>query len=128
MDLETAIKSEVSQKEKSKYCILTHIRGIQKNGTDERTVRAGIQRHRENSRVDTVGRGSGVTWEAGIDVCTLECKLDSWWEAALQRRELSSMVCGDPGGDVGVRGDEQEVQEEGIQVYIELIHFTAQLK
>ena len=28
MDLETVIQSEVSQKEKNKYCILTHIRGI----------------------------------------------------------------------------------------------------
>ena len=27
--------SEVSQEEKSRYCILTHIYGIQKNGTDE---------------------------------------------------------------------------------------------
>ena len=27
MDLETAIQSEVSQKEKNKYCILTHICG-----------------------------------------------------------------------------------------------------
>ena len=31
MDLETVIQSEVSQKEKNKYCILTHICGIQKN-------------------------------------------------------------------------------------------------
>ena len=28
MDLETGIQSEVSQKEKNKYCILTHICGI----------------------------------------------------------------------------------------------------
>ena len=28
MDLETAIQSEVSQKEKNKYCTLTHICGI----------------------------------------------------------------------------------------------------
>ena len=28
MDLETVIQSEVSQKEKDKYCILTHICGI----------------------------------------------------------------------------------------------------
>ena len=28
MDLETVIQSEVSQKEKSKYCMLTHIYGI----------------------------------------------------------------------------------------------------
>ena len=31
MDLETIIQGEVSQKEKNKYCILTHICGIQKN-------------------------------------------------------------------------------------------------
>ena len=34
MDLETVIQSEVSQKEKNKYCILTHICGMRKNGTD----------------------------------------------------------------------------------------------
>ena len=28
MDLETVIQSEVSQKEKNKYCILTHICGL----------------------------------------------------------------------------------------------------
>ena len=28
MDLETVIQSEVSQKEKNKYCMLTHIYGI----------------------------------------------------------------------------------------------------
>ena len=28
MDLESVIQSEVSQKEKNKYCILTHIYGI----------------------------------------------------------------------------------------------------
>ena len=32
MDLETVIQSEVSQKEKSKYSILTHVCGTQKNG------------------------------------------------------------------------------------------------
>ena len=30
MDLETVIQSEVSQKEKNKYCMLTHIYGILK--------------------------------------------------------------------------------------------------
>ena len=29
MDLETVIQSEVSQKEKNKYCMLTHIYGIE---------------------------------------------------------------------------------------------------
>ena len=35
MNLEPIIQSEVSQKEKDKYCILTHIYGIYKNGTEE---------------------------------------------------------------------------------------------
>ena len=30
MDLESVIQSEVSQKKKNKYCILTHIYGIRK--------------------------------------------------------------------------------------------------
>ena len=34
MSLEPIIQSEVSQKEKNKYCILTHICGIQKDGTE----------------------------------------------------------------------------------------------
>ena len=43
MDLETIIQSEVSQKEENKYCILTHICGTQKNGTDELVCRAEIE-------------------------------------------------------------------------------------
>ena len=35
IDPETVIQSEVGQKEKNKYRILTQICGIQKNGTDE---------------------------------------------------------------------------------------------
>ena len=40
MDLETVIQSEVSQKEKSKYHILTHMCGIQKNGIDDLICKA----------------------------------------------------------------------------------------
>ena len=43
MDLESVIQSEVSQKEKNKYRILTHICGIQKNGTNEPISRAEIE-------------------------------------------------------------------------------------
>jgi len=42
IDLDSVIRSEVSQKEKNKYCILTHLCGIQKNGTNEPICRAGI--------------------------------------------------------------------------------------
>ena len=44
MNLEPIIQSEVRQKEKDKYHILTHIYGIQKNGTEEFIYRAAIEK------------------------------------------------------------------------------------
>ena len=43
MDLESVTQSEVSQKEKNKYRILTHIYGISKNGTEEPVCRAEVE-------------------------------------------------------------------------------------
>ena len=44
MDLETVIQSEVSQKEKNKYRMLTHMYGIlKKNGSEEPRGRTGIK-------------------------------------------------------------------------------------
>ena len=43
MDLEIIILSGVSQKEKDKYHILTHIYGILKDGTDEPIYRAAME-------------------------------------------------------------------------------------
>ena len=42
MNLQQVIQSEVSQKEKNKYCILTHIYETYKNGSNEPICRAGI--------------------------------------------------------------------------------------
>ena len=41
--LDSVIQNEVSQKEKNKYHILTHIYEIWRNGTDEPICRAGIE-------------------------------------------------------------------------------------
>ena len=41
MDLETVIQSEVSQKEKNKYRMLTHIYGIQKKKKGLKNLGAG---------------------------------------------------------------------------------------
>ena len=41
MNLEPVIQSEVSQKEKNEYCILIHIYGILKIGTNEPVCKAG---------------------------------------------------------------------------------------
>ena len=43
MNLEPIIPSEVSQKEKDKYHILTHIYGIYKNGAEEFIYRATVE-------------------------------------------------------------------------------------
>ena len=38
------IQSEVSQKEKDKYCVLMHIYGVKKDGTDEFICRAAMEK------------------------------------------------------------------------------------
>ena len=60
MDLEPVIQSEVIQKEKNKYCMLTHIYGIQKKkkGSEEPRGRTGIKVDVENELEDE-GRGKG---------------------------------------------------------------------
>ena len=76
MDLETVIQSEVSQKEKNKYCILTHICGIQKNGTDEPISRAGIETQTQRMNTWTLGREGegGTNWEIMCQyIYTLPC-------------------------------------------------------
>ena len=77
INLESVIQSEVSQKEKNKYCMLTHIYGIQKNGVmnlfAEKQQRYGDS-DMENGLVDTVGEGdSGTNGENSIDIYTLQC-------------------------------------------------------
>ena len=56
MNLEPIIQTEVSQKEKDKYHILTHIYGIQKNGTEEYLQSSNGETDTENRFMDT-GRG-----------------------------------------------------------------------
>ena len=57
LNLEPIILSEVSQKEKDKYCILMHIKRIQKNGTEEFTYRAAMEK--QIQRIDLWKWGEG---------------------------------------------------------------------
>ena len=52
MNLESIIQSEVSQKEKDKYHILTHIYRIQKNGTEEFIYRAAMEKQTQGIDMD----------------------------------------------------------------------------
>ena len=62
MDLETVIETEVSQKEKNKYRILTHICRIQKNGTDELVCKEEIETQMQRTNIWTP-RGEGGWWD-----------------------------------------------------------------
>ena len=69
MNLEPTIQTEVSQKEKDKYCILKPIFAIQKSGSEEFIYRAAMEK--QTQRVDLwtwgeVGEGEmydRVTWK-----------------------------------------------------------------
>ena len=50
MNLEPIIQSEVNQKEKDKYHILTHKYGMYKNGTEEFIYRAAMEK--QTQRID----------------------------------------------------------------------------
>ena len=57
MNLEPIMQSEVSQKEKDKYCILMHIYRIYKNGTEEFIYRAAMEK--QTQRIDLWACGEG---------------------------------------------------------------------
>ena len=65
MELETVIQSEVNQQEKNKYRILTHICGIQENGTDEPVCKAEIETQMQRTNVWTPRGESGGQGDGG---------------------------------------------------------------
>ena len=65
MNVEPIIQSEVSLKEKEKYCILPHIYRIQKNGTEEFIYRAAMKKQTQRADLGTweEGRREGDVWK-----------------------------------------------------------------
>ena len=85
INLETIIQSEASQKERDKYHILTHIYGIQKNGTEELIYRAAMEK--QTQRIDL---GHGERGEEGemygkrnMETYISIYKINSQWEFAV---------------------------------------------
>ena len=74
MKLEPIIQSEVSQKEKHQYSILTHVYGIQKDDNNNPVYETARDTDVWNSLMDSVGEGEGgKIWENGIETCIISC-------------------------------------------------------
>ena len=54
INLQPMVQSEVSQKEKDKYCVLAHVYGIWKDATGEPICRAVVEMQTENRLAETV--------------------------------------------------------------------------
>ena len=66
MNLESIIQSEVSQKEKDKYCILMYMYGIQKDGTDDPIFRAA-----QETQAQSLGQEDPLEEEMATHSCIL---------------------------------------------------------
>ena len=68
MKLEPIIQSEVSQKEKHQYSILTHIYGIYNDGNDNSVCETAKETELYRTVfLDSVGEGEGgMIWESDI--------------------------------------------------------------
>ena len=72
MKLEPIIQSEVSQKEKHQYSILTHRYAIQKDGNDNPVCETAKETQMCRTDFWTLGEGeSGMIWENGIETCII---------------------------------------------------------
>ena len=75
MKLEPIIQSEVSQKEKHQYSILTHIYGIQKDGNDNHVQETAKETLMYRIVFWTLWeRGEGMIWDNGIETCIISYK------------------------------------------------------
>ena len=75
MKLEPIIQSEVSQKEKHQYSILTHIYGIQKDGNNNPINETAKETQMYRTVFWTLWeREWGMIWENGIKTCIISYK------------------------------------------------------
>ena len=120
MNLEPITQTEMSQKEKDKYCILTHMYGLQKNSTEEFIYRAAMEK--QTQKIDL------WTWREGrrggkdnMETYITICKIDSKWEFVVWLRKLKQGLYINLEGWNG-EADGWQVQKGGIYVYLWLIH------
>ena len=100
-----------------------------KKGYEEPRGRMGIKTQ-TYQRMDLRTRGGGrVSWDEVREwhghIHTTKCKIDSWWDAAAQHREISSVLWDQlEGWDREGGRETQEGGDTGIYVYVQMIHFV----
>ena len=120
MNLEPIIQSEVSQKEKDKYCILIYI-----YMESRKMVLVNLfarQQWRKRHREQTYGHGERggegeMFGESNMGPYVTICKIESQWEFALCLRELIRGLCINLEG-WGGDGDGREVQKGRNMLFI----------
>ena len=73
MKLEPIIQTEVSQREKDKYSIITHKYTIQKDGNDNPVCETAKETQMYRTVFWTLW-GGGMIWENGIETCIISYK------------------------------------------------------
>ena len=82
MKLEPIIQSEISQKDKEHYSILTHIYGILKNGNDNPICKTEKETHMYRTDFWTLGEGEGRMFlENGMYIIYSETDHQPRWDA-----------------------------------------------
>ena len=122
MNLETIIQSKVNQREKTKYDILTHVYGIQKDGTDEPIGRAAMEM--QTQVTDLLHRGGegecGMDGESSMGTYTLSY-VKQTASGTIMYDSANSNQCSVTIQRGGLRGSRRKVH-----VYPWLIHVVQQ--
>ena len=112
--LESITQSEVSQKEKQQYSILTHIHGIYKDGNDDPILR---QQKRHRCKEETFGlcgrRRGGMIWEHSIETCILPYVKQMTSLSSIHETGHSKLVHLDNPEGWGEEGGGSRVQDGG---------------
>ena len=115
--LEPIIQSEVSQKEKHQYSILTHIYRIQKDGNDNPVCETAKETQRYRTVFWTLWeRDGGIIWENGIKTCIISYKKRIASPGSMQDTgSLGLLHWDDPDGWYGKAGGRRV--QDGEHVY-----------
>ena len=123
MNLEPILQSEVSQKEKEKYCIQIHVYRIQKNSTEEFIYRAAMENQTQQT-YGHMGRGEErvrcverVTWKLTLPYLKQIANWYLLYGSGNSNRASVSTQRGEMGREMGGR-----FKREGIYVCLWVIH------